>query len=153
MNYETMRGELTKLCAVDVSRGDAVDALSRLRKLEKEKVTAEQLTRGAATGAIVGPLAALASKTVGGDTGKAFRKALSTAGSGRAGKAKAVGKAALMGVRGLGAAASSGAVFGSALPTVRGHLDREAEKDTLRDYVGESRSGKMRRKAKKYLGV
>ncbi len=153
MKYEAMRGELMKLCAEDVSRGDAAKAITRLRALEKERATPEQLTRGAATGATVGPLAAAAFKVVGGDAGKAFRGALSTPGAGGKGKALALGKATLRGVRGLGGSAASGAVFGAGLPTVRGHLDREAEKDTLREYVGESRGGKVRRKAKKYLGV
>lgn len=151
MMYQSMRDELEKIAQDEVTRGEAVQALSRLQKLERKKLKGEELARGALTGAIVGPTAATAAKMVSGDMGGAIRDALKAKGKGA--KALALGKAALKGVRGLGGAAASGAVFGAGLPVVRRHLDTEAEKEKLRQYLGTSKRGKLHRQVKRRLGV
>lgn len=161
--YTPMLDELVKLCGMkftseqgtvklaEVSREEAASALERLKTLEAKKPSAEQLTRGALTGAIVGPGALLASKLVGGGVGKGLGTALKARGAGA--KATGLAKALWGGTRQLGGAAASGAVFGAGLPTVRRHLDEQAEKEKLRQYLGTSKRGRLRRKASKYLGV
>jgi hypothetical protein len=161
--YDTMMDELVKLCAMkftteggvvklaQVTTQEAAGALKRLRELERKKPTPEQLTRGALAGSIVGPAGLMASKLVGGGVGKGLAEALRAKGAG--GKAKGLAKALWGGTRQLGGAAASGAVFGAGLPTARSVLDREAEKEKLRQYLGTSKRGKLRRKASKYLGV
>ena len=151
MTYHAMLEELEKLCADTVTRQEAVGALGRLRALEKKKPTAEQLTRGALTGAIVGPGALLASKLVGGGVGKGLRAAMKAPGA--AGKLTGVAKHLWGGGRQLGGAAASGAVFGAGLPTVRRQLDTSAEKEKLKQYLGTSKRGRLRRQATRYLGV
>lgn len=152
MNYlSAMRREMCKLCAQDVSRGEAVEALSRLRHLEKTNPTPEQLTRGALAGGIVGTVARGVGGLVSGDVTKGLGKALQEKGVG--GKALGVAKALGRGIHSSGAAAASSATFGAGLPIVRQHLDREAEKDKLRTYLGHEEGGQLRRTSKKYLGV
>jgi hypothetical protein len=159
--YQSMRDELHKIAGDDgVSRSEAVGALKRLQKLERRKLKGEELARGALTGAVVGPTAALAAKTVSGDVGKAIKGALAPdkvkgvlRAKTRLGKAKALGLAAYSGLRGLGGAAASGAVFGSALPVVRRHLDESAEKEKLQQYLGTSKGGKVHRQIKRRLGI
>lgn len=133
---------------------EAQQALRRLRKLERERPTAQQLSRGAITGAIVGPGALLASKMVAGGMGSSLRQATKAKTVG--GKALGVGKALWGGGRQLGGSAASGAVFGAGLPSVRSHLDREAEKQKLRDYLemsGGGRYGKIRGSVRRKIGV
>lgn len=151
MTYKYMREELSKLCAEDVTRGDAVAALSKLRKLEREKPTAEELTRGGVAGGLTGVLARGASGLASGDVAKGLGGALRQKGVG--GKALGLGKALGKGLHSSASSAAGSATFGAGLPTIRRHLDREAEKDKLRGYLGEARGGKVRSRAKKYLGV
>ncbi len=139
---------------------EASKALKRLDKLERNKMTREELQRGALTGSIIGPTASTAAKLVSGDVGKAIRGALAPAeikgvltAKTRVGKAKALGLAAIKGVRGMGGAAASGAVFGAGLPTVRRKLEESSEKEKLREYLGVRKRGKLRSKIKKELGV
>ncbi len=149
MMLAAMSDELLKIAEEEITAQEAVQAMKRLRKLEREKPTGGQLARGALTGALVGPAAATASKLVGGGMGEAARKAMSKS-KHPVGKALALGSAA---VRGLAAPAASGAVFGAGLPIVRGELERGSEKAKLREYLGVARGGKVRRKAKRVLGV
>lgn len=142
--------ELEKL-GEGVSHQEATRALTRLRKLERDKMTPEQLGRGAMTGAIVGPAALTASKLVGGGMGRGLLDAAKAPGAG--GKVLGIGKALWGGGRALGGAAASGAVFGAGLPTVRQHLDSEAEKEKLRQYLNVSKRGKVRGKIRRKLGV
>lgn len=135
-----------------VSTDEARAALKRLRQLDKTKPTAEQLTRGAITGAMVGPAAALASRAVAGGDG--LRKAMRSKTLG--GKALGTAKALLGGTRNLGGAAASGAVFGAGLPTVRSQLDQRAEKQKLRDYLQMSNkgtAGRLRGRVTRAIGV
>ncbi len=153
--FASFSDEFLKLSAT--TREEAEGALKKLRKLEEEKLTGGQLARGALTGAIVGPGAALASKGVSGDLTKGIkggvRKALKKAGPSRLGKAKALGGALVGGIRGLGGSAASGAVFGAGLPVVRRKLDVEAEKEKLEQYLGRSRRGQFAGEVRKTLGV
>ena len=126
--------------------------MTRLRKLEKQKVTPEQLTRGALAGGVTGTLARTVNTVATGALPGAVADAVRAPG-GLKGKSKALGKSVLTGLRESGGAAAGGATYGAALPSIKGHLDREAEKSKLREYVGESRGGAVRNKAKKYLGV
>jgi len=152
-SFHSFFDEFLKLSAV--TREEASDALGRLKELEEEKPTVGELGRGAATGAIVGPGAALAAAGSKGQLsrkalGKTFRGALEGAKGGRLGKAKIVG--GLIGGA-LAAPAASGAVFGTSLPLVRRKLDVEAEKEQLRQYTGTSKRGRIHRQATEYLGV
>lgn len=146
--------ELTKI-ADNVSSQEAIAAVKRLRELDANKPTADQLARGALTGALVGPAAALANRAVSGELGKGISSGVSQAMSAptRGGKALGLGKALVGGIRGLGGAAAGSAVVGAGLPSVRRHFDQEAEKAKLRDYLGQSRGGHVRTSVKKALGV
>lgn len=126
--------QLTKL-ADEVSSTEAVTALKRLKKLEKSKPTLGEIGRGTLVGATAGPLATLAHRAIAGPAGRAGIKAL------------------YPGVRPLLAAAGYGGVFGGAMPAARHKLEREAEKQKLREFVGQSRRGKVRGTVKKYMGV
>lgn len=149
--YYFMIEELSKMAGEDVSRSDAVQALARLKKLEDERPTPAQLSRGALAGAIVGPASLASNKLVSGG----LKGALSGAAKGQGVKGKAVGVAKGLwgGTKQLGGAAAGAATFGALMPVVRGHLDREAEKDKLRNYLGENDKSTLRRASKKYLGV
>lgn len=146
-----MLDEMTKLCAEDVSRHEAVDALKRLKKLESEKPTASQLSRGALAGGIVGVGSNLARGLVKGEVTEGLSEAMRAKGVG--GKALALGKSLGRGLHNSAASAAGSATFGALMPVVRGHLDREAEKDKIREYLGREKGGKLRRASKKYLGV
>jgi hypothetical protein len=175
----TQGGDLTKLQSAffklsqDVTRGEAEDALRRLRKLEREAPTSGELSRNALAGAAVMPAVTTASSLVAGnqplqESIKEYReakKALKAAPPGPQGKTVAMkpgapstlGKAVKRGLwrsgRGMAGAALSGAVLGAGLPVARGYLHREAEKEKLREYLGVSKRGKLRRRVKKQLGV
>lgn len=153
--YATMFDELTKFAESEVDTAEAVGALKRLRKLEAKKPSGAQLARGALTGALVGPAALLASQAVKGGLGKNIVGGISKAWKAptKAGKALGLAKALGSGVRGLSGAAASGAVFGAGLPTLRGHLESEAEKATIRQYLGGEDAGTMRGKVRRTLGV
>jgi len=117
--------------AEEVTKTEAQVALRRLKKLEKKKPSLGELGRGAAAGAVVGPVAATASRMVSGG----WRRGV------------------IKNIRDVAAPAASGAVFGSLLPTARHHLERESEKEKLRDFIEQSPRSKLRRKLKKTLGV
>jgi len=155
MNFLAFSDEFLKLSAI--TREEAGEALKKLKKLEAEKLTAGELARGGMTGAIVGPGAALASKAVSGELTRGIKGGVTTAlkgaGPGRLGKGKALGKALVGGVRGLGGSAASGAVFGAGLPVVRRKFDVGAEKEKLEQYLGKSRRGRFAGEVKKTLGV
>lgn len=117
-----------------VDRPEAVRALKRLKRLQKDKPSVGQIARGALVGSAVGPAAMLASRAITG------------ASTARPGKL-------FPGKRAILAAAGHGAVFGGLLPAGRHKLERAAEKQKLREYVGQHRGGSMRSKIKKHLGV
>ena len=134
------------------SHSEAVESLSKLRRLEREKPTGGELARNALAGVAVMPAVTTASSLVAGE--QPIQKALEArrlTGVGTIGSA--LKRGAWKSGRGLAGAALSGAVLGAGLPLARGYLHREAEKETLRDYLGVSKRGKTRKKVKKELGV
>ena len=145
-----MADELCKV-AEGITHSEATSALKRLDKLERKKLTREELQRGALTGAIVGPAALAASTLVGGGAGKAIGQAIKKPTWG--GRAAGLGKAVFGGGRRLLGAGTSGMVFATGLPTVRRKLDESAEKEKLREYLGVRKRGKLRSKIKRELGV
>jgi hypothetical protein len=134
-----------------VTYTEAARALKRLDKLERNKLTREELQRGALTGAMVGPAALAAGTLVGGGAEGAISGALKKPSVGKG--LKSLGLSALKGKRKLLGAAASGAVFGAGLPTVRRKLEEASEKEKLREYLGVSKGGRLRRRITKELGV
>lgn len=147
----SMLEELTKLCAGEVTEGEARAALGRLQKLEAEKPTASQLTRGAAAGAIAAPGVTLIREAVGGGLGKGISEAWKRPGVG--GKLTGLGIGAAKGLRASAAASAGTAAAFGGIPVIRNYLDREAEKEKLRNYLGVSQRGRFGRTVKKYVGV
>lgn len=142
--------ELFKLSAIDkkkfeemmlkkpktkrVTAEEATKSLSRLRKLERSKATPGQIARSAGVGAIVGPVATLASRIAAGKKGR-------------------VGLPIWRGKQEMGSTAAYGAVFGGLLPAGRQKLERGVEKQKLREYVGERKRGTLRGKIRKATGL
>lgn len=147
----SMLEELTKLCAAEVTEQEAAAALKRLQELEATKPTSAQVARGAASGALVAPAATFANKLVGGGVGKGISEAVKAPGI--KGKLLGLGGATLGGGRQLLAASAGSAIGFGTVPLVRGYLDREAEKEKLKKYLGTSRRGKLRGNIKSHLGV
>jgi hypothetical protein len=146
-----MLEELTKLCASDVSRAEALEAQAHLKRLEEEKPAPEEITRGTVAGGLVGLASNIARSTVKGDLPRAISNAVHTPTV--KGKALALGKSLATGLHDSAAATAGSATFGALMPHVRGHLEREAEKDKIRQYLGTAEGGEVRRKSKKYLGI
>lgn len=131
--------ELMKLCGLRVTFSDgtvklayvtssqAQDSLKRLKELKE--LREGELARGAAVGALAGPLITGAGRLLSG--------------------AKSPKRA----VRQLASDAFTGASFGGALPFVRNQLEQTVAKEKLRDYVAEGRSPTVRRRVKRSLGV
>ena len=122
--------QLDKL-ASEVTSEQAAVALKKLRTLEKSKPTGGELARGAAVGAVAGPVAANLSKVI--------------AGGPKAGLTKSL--------REIAGQAASGAVYGGGLPFVRHRLERAAEMQKLREYAGEHKRGTLRGKIRKATGL
>lgn len=127
--------QLEKLAA-EVTTTEAAQSLKRLKKLEKEKPTVGQIGRGAAVGAGVMPLAGLAWRAVAGPKGRA-----------------PLPKQIWPGARPMAATAAQGGVLGGLMPAGQQKLEREVEKQRLREYVGDRRRGTLRGKIKKTVGV
>ena len=136
--FQAMADELLKLAEDGVSTGEALEAFKRLRKLEKSAPTKGQLLRGAGIGAVAGPAAGAIADVIQGGAG---------------GAGKGLTKALTAGGRKLLARASTGAIYGGALPYARHQLERQAELEKLRSYVGESKRGKLRSKIRKVTGI
>lgn len=107
MNILALFDELEKLGAV--SAEDARRSLDRLDTLERSKPTAEQAVRYGTLGALAGGATKAISHGI--EHGK------------------------MPGVRGVLGAAAGGAIGMGALPLVRAHLDRRAEKSKLREFM------------------
>lgn len=139
----------------EVGYGEASVALKKLQKLEAEAPTGGELARNALAGAMVGPVMGTVSQLVAGR--QPLQEALGAFREGLPGAAKTYRGAWAKGLKGTGrgmaASALSGSVLGAGMPLVRGYLHREAEKEKLRDYLGESPRGKLRGKIKQELGV
>lgn len=147
MMYQAMSDELLKI-AQEVTAYEATRALNKLRELEAKKPTGSEIARGALAGGTAGTVASLARSAVSGGLAKSVREAMQAPTI--VGKAGRLTSSALSGA---GQSMAGSAAFGSTLPFVRGYLDREAEKAKLREYLGVAKGGKVRRKAKRVLGV
>lgn len=110
--------------APTISENEAGYSLQRLKRLEQGRPTADQLGRGAAVGAAVGPLASLAFRTI---AGKSVRPVTD--------------QTFLPKLRQVAAQAGHGAIFGGAMPAVTNKLEREAEKSKLRKFLGQQEDG------------
>ena len=117
-----------------VTKAQARKSLERLQRLEKTRATAGEVGRAASVGAVVGPAAALAYRIAAGSKGRA-------------------GLPIWRGTRDIGATAAQGAVYGGLLPAGRHKLEREVEKQKLREYVGTHRKGTLRGKIRKATGL
>lgn len=147
MMYASMRDELSKIAST-VSSKDAVEALGRLRDLESSKPKPSEIARGALAGGVAGTASSLARGLVSGGVRQSVGDALKAPTA--VGK---VGRLAGSALQGLGTSMAGSAAFGATLPFVRRRLDQEAEKAKLREYLGVASGGKIRREAKKVLGV
>jgi hypothetical protein len=159
-----------ELSKIAVSRQEAEIAYRRLKELEETKPTVGELGRGALAGATIGTLGGLVSKAISpgapitGEGGKVVGRGISgldelvegfkgLRGAKLKGAPKIVGKGLLHAGRLIAAPAAASAVFGAGLPIARGYLDREAEKETLEQYIDKSKRGKLRREIKRHMGV
>lgn len=118
-----------------VSNDEAQQALMHLRKLEAETPSMGETSRAGLVGAAVMPLASLTWRAIAGQKG--------WSGTGNF----------WPGGRPLLATAAQGAVMGAGMPVLRHSLEREVEKQKLREYLGENRKGKLRSAIKGTLGV
>jgi hypothetical protein len=134
-----MADELTKLAEEGgITTQEAHEAFKRLRGLEKSAPSKGRLLRGAGVGAVAGPVAGALSDIIMG---------------GSEGKGKGLAKALAVGGRKILARSATGAMYGGALPFARHKLERAAEMQKLREYVGEKKRGKLRGKIKKVTGL
>lgn len=111
-----------------VSKEDAGAALQRYKKLEDAAPTMKQVGRYAGIGAVAAPVATVLKDAISG--GKPLL--------GGAGNR----------LRTLAGNAVAGALTSGGIPLVRAHLDREAEKNTLRKYVAQGVAPKIAAKKK-----
>lgn len=126
--------------ANEVSKEDAERSLRRLKSLDKDAPTVGQVGRGAAVGSVVMPLSGLAWRAI---AGKRGRVPSTLKDPGRL----------WPGSRPMAATAAQGAVLGSLLPAGRHKLEQGAEKQKLKEYVGQSRRGTLRGKIKRHTGL
>jgi len=126
-------GQWEKL-ASEVTTPEAVKAYKRLKKLEEGKPRAGEIGRGAAVGAVTVPIATLAHRAISGPKAR-------------------IPNRLWPGVRPMLASAGYGSVFGGVMPAARQKLEREAEKQKLREYLGTHKRGKLRRKIKRTVGI
>ena len=135
----------------DVTAREAMGAGKRLKKLERQKVTPGEIARSALAGAAAGMTGSAVRETVAGKPLKAIKGALKTPGVGK--KVLRLGGAGLRGMHGMLGTAAGSAALVTAAPFIRRHLHQEAEKETLRQYLGQSPHGKERGAVKRHLGI
>jgi len=155
----TALGDLEKGGEAAITYSEAEEALKKLRKLEKEKVTKEDVGRAAATGAIVGPASALVGGLASGAVPKAF---MGEAGKGgylhapRAGsweKLKGVASGSKNVGRALTAAALGAGTVSAIGPLVARALAKRSQEAKLRDYIENRPSTKLRQDITKMTGL
>lgn len=165
--YSSMRDELLKIAEGEVTSQEAAAAYKRLKKLEETQPTVGELGRGALAGAAVGTGAGLVSKAISpgalldAETGARGTSGLGELAEGFRGlrgaklkKAPAIiGRGIMHAARLIAAPAAGSAVFGAGLPIARGYLDREAEKETLEQYLDASRRSRLSGQIRRHLGV
>lgn len=146
MNFDSFSDEFLKLSAV--TREEAEASLKRLKTLQETKPTAGQIARGALAGSVAGTASQVAKGLVTGDVKRGIVHVLEQPTT--RGKAKALAAGAL---KNFGGTLAGSAALGSTLPVIRGHLDREAEKEKLREFLGQETNSPAHRKVKKVLGL
>jgi hypothetical protein len=134
-----MLDELVKLCGmrttfvdgeVKLARVTAEQAQESLKRLkELQDLREGELARGAAVGALAGPVISGTSRVISG-----VRRPQNI-------------------VRQVAADAVTGAAFGGAIPFARNQLERTVEREKLKDYAEAGRSRTMRRRIKRSLGI
>ena len=136
-DFYAFSDEMLKLSAM--TREEAQASLGRLKKLEEKK--SGEMTRGALVGAALFPVGGALAKTVAGTLPlfRGGRRLKSFANLGQAASNIDTGK---MGRTWLGDAII-GAVGGGALPVARHQLERNVERERLKDYLSEQ-EGKRR---------
>lgn len=118
--------ELSKLGAVTEEQANS--ALDRYETLERQKPTPGQVGRYAALGAVAGPGSHIVSNLA---RGRGVKGAIDVAHD-AAGKAMSHGR-----LRTVAGTAAAGALATGAIPLLRTHLDRNAERKTLRKYIAQ----------------
>lgn len=137
-----------------VTYSDAAEAMKRLHKLEAEKVTREDVARGATGGAIAGSLSALGGGTISGVVPTAFKKGYGEAARpGIVNKVRGVLHGGGNVVRAIGAGAAGSALFGASLPLIQQALKKRQEEEKLREYLGIRPTTKLRHKITQLSGV
>lgn len=112
--------------AADVTRDDASAALDRLKRLEGGRPTSGQLLRGAAIGALTGPLASNVNKLI--------------------------SKGEFHSPREIAGQVAGGLIMGTAVPLVRQKIESSAERKTLKDYVNAGHGGRLATQIQGTLG-
>jgi hypothetical protein len=114
-----------------ISPEEAEESLRRYQKLQDQRPTAGQIGRYATLGAVAAPIAgALKNVIVGGDASWSGAKKKALEG------AEGMRRAGIHG-RILAGTAAAGALTSGALPLVRTHLDQQAEKARLKEYLSQ----------------
>jgi rubrerythrin len=117
-----------------IPKAVAQHSLERLRRLEESKASIGEIGRAAGVGALVSPVASLAYRLAAGP--------------------KAIGHLGVWrGPRDLLASSVHGSVIGGLVPAGRHKLEREVEKQKLREYVGTHPRGTLRGKIRSTVGV
>lgn len=116
-----------------VSQEDAAAALQRYKKLEDAAPTMKQVGRYAGIGAAAAPIAAGLKDVI-------------------SGAPKVLGGPGAR-LRTVAGHAVAGALTSGGIPLVRAHLDREAEKNTLRKYVAQGVAPKIAAKKKEKISA
>lgn len=111
-----------------ITREQTELSLKKLKRLEEGKLTPGELGRGAMVGAILGPIGAHAARAI-------------------------EGVPIYKGPRNIAASAAMGALYGSLIPVGKSRLEREVNKQKLKEYLGTKPRGTLRSKIKRTLGV
>jgi hypothetical protein len=136
ISYRAFAEELAQLGAVtegqlkvanEVSNEEAERALQRLQHLEASGPTRGQLLRGAAVGAVTGPLASNVSKLI--------------------------SKGEFHSPREVAGQIAGGLIMGTAVPLVKQKIESSAERATLKNYVESGRHGRLATQIESKLGT
>jgi hypothetical protein len=126
--------QLKKRKKKPITTQQAAGSLKRLKRLEETKDPTGAIARAAGVGAVAFPIATLAQRAI-------------------AGKRAVGDPGAYRGIRDIAAQAGRGGVVGGLLPSGRHKLEREVEKQKLREYVGRRRRGTLRSRIKRTTGI
>jgi hypothetical protein len=134
MNFRSTIDELEKLGAITPEQAE--EALDRLEALERNKPTLGQVLRYSGLGAVAVPAITATSDIIRGQ--KPFKPVEVRGVPIRYGRLRAAAGSAV-----------SGALTSGAIPLVRSHLDRAAEKRKLKQFLAEYEKGQLAKKAER----